>query len=147
MLKGCFLVVFEHKKTPRSIAECLKIFFYLTCFFVIKFNMPQAKSFCNFRSNLFCFITLIFNYSPLKGRRAATRARLIATASILWCLAQVPVILLGRILPFSVMHKFFFLSTKSIYKNPQNLLTKMDKYYIPKGQFDKTERFQRKPTN
>ena len=34
-----------------------------------------------------------------------------------------------------------------LYKNPQNPLTKMDKYYIIKGQFDKTERFQRKPTN
>ena len=42
--------------------------------------------------------------SALKGRSAATRARLIAVASSRWCFAQVPVMRRGRILPPSLMN-------------------------------------------
>ena len=42
----------------------------------------------------------------LKGNKSTTLARLIAFAKTLWCLAQVPVIRLGRILPPSVIYFF-----------------------------------------
>ena len=46
-------------------------------------------------------------YSETKGRKAMTRARLTATVSIRWCLAQLPEMRRGTILPRS---ETYFLS-------------------------------------
>ena len=45
------------------------------------------------------------DYLETKGRRARALDLLTSVVSILWCFAQVPVILLGRILPLSVMKR------------------------------------------
>lgn len=48
-------------------------------------------------------VIFLFDQSSVYGINATWRARLIAAVRARWCLAHVPVILLGRILPLSDM--------------------------------------------
>jgi hypothetical protein len=53
-----------------------------------------------------CINPYFLCYSATYGSNAIDLALFIALVTILWCLAQAPVILLGNILPLSVVYFF-----------------------------------------